>query len=61
MKYIVTIKEIHAQRVFVEADSAEEAVAMAAEGSHETDAEGNYVTEYVSTMDSSLWDVEEEE
>ena len=56
MKYIVLVKEIHTQKVVIEANSKEEAVMRVREG----EGDFRHETQYVSTMEPDTWIVEED-
>lgn len=55
MKYLVRVREIHVQSVFIEADSEDDARNKALEG------EGEYIggPVYSETIDMGKWDVDE--
>lgn len=55
MKYLVIVKEVHLQKVEVEAKSVDKAIEAVREG------EGNFLDglEYQETLDPDTWEVEE--
>lgn len=57
MKYIVPIKEIHTQNVFIEAETEEEALekVMDGQGDYEEDEHGKPITSFESTLPASEW------
>jgi hypothetical protein len=59
-KYIVTTKEVHAYDFSVDADSKEEALKLVADGQGEEVEEQDRLNSYLYSMDTDLWEVEED-
>lgn len=59
-KYIVTTKEVHAYDFSVDAENMEEALKLVADGQGEEVEEQDRLNSFLYSMDSDLWDVEEE-
>ena len=61
MKYRVLVREVWVHAVYVEADSKEEAIEMAADIGNRETGEEEHNLEYSHTLSKETWTVDEEE